>query len=136
MFQRKLTFEEAVKRALLDKYCDFEGRASRSEYWWFYLFGVIVNFAITILGMALGKTAEGIISLVVGLALLLPSLGVAVRRLHDIGKSGWWLLIGLIPIVGWILLIVWLVGESQPQTNEYGPVPNVEDGDVNVNSKY
>lgn len=66
-----------------------------------------------------------IATLIVNLALLLPSLGLTVRRLHDIGKCGWWIFISLIPIVGWILLIVWYCKDSQMETNEYGPVPNL-----------
>lgn len=61
----------------------------------------------------------------VGLALLLPSLGLCVRRLHDIGKSGWWIFISLIPIVGWIILLVWYCKDSQMAPNEYGDVPNL-----------
>ena len=66
-----------------------------------------------------------IVSGVVGLALFLPGLGLAVRRLHDIGRSGWWLLIGIIPIIGWILLIVWYCKDSMMSDNQYGPVPNM-----------
>ena len=66
-----------------------------------------------------------IVTGIVNLALLLPSLGLAVRRLHDIDKSGWWIFISLIPIIGWILLIVWYCKDSQMETNEYGPVPNM-----------
>ncbi|MDE6787482.1 MAG: DUF805 domain-containing protein, partial [Muribaculaceae bacterium] len=68
-----------------------------------------------------------IASSVVGLALILPNLGLDVRRLHDIGKSGWWIFISLVPIVGWILLLVWDCKDSQMETNEYGPVPNIVD---------
>ena len=63
--------------------------------------------------------------MVVGLAFLLPSLGIAVRRLHDIGKSGWWIFISLIPLIGAIILLVWWCKDSQMEPNEYGPVPNL-----------
>lgn len=66
-----------------------------------------------------------IVTGIVNLTLLLPSLGLAVRRLHDIGKSGWWIFISLIPIIGWILLIVWYCQDSQMEPNQYGPVPNM-----------
>ena len=71
------------------------------------------------------------LNLVLGLALLLPGLGLSVRRLHDIGKSGWWLLIALIPLVGAIILLVWYCKESDFEPNEYGPVPNVENDEYN-----
>ena len=106
MYQRQVTFGEAVRRALLENYCNFSGRASRSEYWWFVLFTVILNIVIGII-FCWSENALNIVSGLVGLALLLPGLGLCVRRLHDIGKSGWWLLIALIPVVGSILLIVW-----------------------------
>lgn len=101
------------------KYCCFTGRASRSEYWWWFLFVVIVG---AILGM-FGKTGE-VLNGIAGLALFLPGLGLAVRRLHDISKSGWWVLLALIPVVGAIILIIWYVQDSDQYTNQYGPVPN------------
>lgn len=78
-----------------------------------------------ILGIFIGDVAQ-IISLIVSLALLLPSLGLGVRRLHDINRSGWMLLIGLIPLIGAIILIIWFCKESQMTENEYGPVPHLE----------
>ena len=101
------------------KYCCFTGRASRSEYWWWFVFVVIVG---AILGM-FGKTGE-VLNGIAGLALFLPGLGLAVRRLHDINKSGWWVLLALIPVVGAIILIIWYVQDSDHYTNQYGPVPN------------
>ena len=102
------------------KYCCFAGRARRKEYWMFAL----VNFVITlILGVIDQMATGGILQLVYGLAILLPGLGVSVRRLHDIGKSGWWLLLGLIPIVGPIVLLVFVCLDGKPGTNEYGPNP-------------
>lgn len=122
MYQRQLTFGEAVKLALTVNYCNFNGRSSRSEYWWFCLFTFIIG---AILSLFSGSTAGTVISAVVNLALLLPSLGLCVRRMHDIDKSGWWVLINLIPLVGWIIFIVWAVKDSQPTPNQYGPVPNL-----------
>lgn len=126
MYQRQLSFGEAVKLAITTNYCNFNGRSSRSEYWWFALALFILSFVINLI---FGQGTTGtIISGVVNLALLLPSLGIGVRRMHDINKSGWWILINLIPIVGWIIFIVWAVKESDPTPNQYGPVPNLVQG--------
>lgn len=125
MIQRQATFEGAVRSAIQEHYCDFNGRASRSDYWWFALFAFILGAVFKILGIFIGDVAQ-IISLIVSLALLLPSLGLGVRRLHDINRSGWMLLIGLIPLIGTIILIIWFCKESQMTENEYGPVPHLE----------
>lgn len=123
----QLGFMEAVKICLQEKYCNFEGRARRSEYWWFYLFYVIVLTIASYIGTAFGGLQGArIAQSIVCLPLILPSLGAGARRLHDIGKSGWWLLIGLIPIVGAIILIVWGCQDSDPQENEYGPSPKYQ----------
>ena len=124
MYQRQVTFKEAIVSAIQQNYCNFSGRASRSQYWWFCLFTFILSAVIGIV-FCWSQTALNIVSGVVNLALLLPSLGLAVRRLHDIDKSGWWILISLIPIIGWILLIVWYCKDSQMEPNQYGPVPNM-----------
>ncbi len=123
MVQRQVTFVEAITMALTQNYCNFTGRASRAEYWWYCLFNVILS---TILTTNFGNGTVGlIVSGIVSLALFLPGLGLAVRRLHDIGKSGWWLLLGIVPLIGWIILIVWYVKPSQESTNEYGEIPNL-----------
>ncbi|MDE5997146.1 MAG: DUF805 domain-containing protein [Muribaculaceae bacterium] len=124
MYQRQVSFKEAVERALKQNYCNFSGRASRSEFWWFALFNFILSAVISIV-FCWSQNTMNVITGLVNLALLLPSLGLAVRRLHDIGKSGWWIFISLIPIVGWIILIIWYCKDSQMETNEYGPVPNM-----------
>ena len=126
-YQRQVSFEEAVRMALQQNYCNFSGRASRSEYWWFTLFSFVVSIIASSTAI-FSDTFSEILSCVVGLGLLLPGLGVAVRRLHDIGKSGWYLLLGLIPLVGGIILLVWYCQNSQNTANEYGPVPNVVEG--------
>lgn len=120
MNQRQLTFPEAVKTCFA-RYLCFTGRASRSEYWWWTLFTVIICMPINLLFV---EKAPAVVN-IVQLALLLPSVSVGVRRLHDIGRSGWWLLIALIPIVGFIIVMVWAARKSQSITNEYGPVPNI-----------
>ena len=112
-------------RTCLTKYADFSGRARRSEYWWFFLFNVLVSLVATVVDNLLGTdldTGSGIVGALASLALLLPSLAAAVRRLHDTSRSGWLVLVGLIPLVGWILLIVWFAQDSHGD-NEHGPDP-------------
>ncbi|WP_433649132.1 DUF805 domain-containing protein [Micromonospora zamorensis] len=121
-----MSFIAAVK-SVFSQYVGFTGRARRSEYWWFALFAVIVGIVAAILDSALGLTFEngstGFIGLVVNLALLLPTLAVAVRRLHDTDRTGWWVLIGLVPLVGAIVLIVFFVSDSTHGANRFGPSP-------------
>ena len=109
------------------KYATFSGRSSRSEYWYFWLFFFLFLFAAGVVDGILGgmRTASsmGVAAAVVALALLVPAFAVAARRLHDIGKSGWWQLISFIPIAGPILLLVWFVKDSEPGANAYGPNP-------------
>ena len=124
MYQRQVSFDQAIKMALTQNYCNFQGRSSRSEFWWFYLFTLLVSCAISLIFGTQSTTGE-IVSGLVSLAFLLPSLGLSVRRLHDIGRSAWWILIVLIPLVGWIIWIVWMCKDSDMHPNQYGPVPNV-----------
>lgn len=107
-------FLDAVK-SVFSQYATFTGRARRSEYWYFVLFNFIVS-------SVLGLTGVQILSAVYCLATLIPGLAVAVRRMHDIGKSGWFLLISFIPIIGAIWLLVLCCKDSQPD-NQYGPNP-------------
>ena len=124
MYQRQVTFKEAIVSAIQQNYCNFSGRASRSEYWWYALFTFILSAAIGII-FCWSQDTMNIVNGIVNLALLLPGLGLAVRRLHDIGKSGWWLLLAFIPLIGAIILIVWFCQNSQMEPNEYGPIPNL-----------
>lgn len=117
----QLQFVDAVKM-VFQKYADFSGRSRRSEFWWFYLFGLIVGVAINIISLVSG-TLGYILAGLYWVATIVPNLAVSVRRLHDIGKSGWNLLWMFLPIVGAILLIVWWVKDSDPRPNEYGPSP-------------
>jgi uncharacterized membrane protein YhaH (DUF805 family) len=121
-------FQDAVK-ICLNKYVDFSGRARRSEYWWFFLFNVLVSFVASIVDAIVGTRSGGfgVFEALVSLALLLPGLAVGARRLHDTTRSGWWLLIGLIPCVGFIVLIVFFVQDSHPD-NQYGPSPKAVGG--------
>lgn len=122
MYQRQVSFVEAIKMALTTNYCNFNGRSSRSEYWWYCLFTFILGIVLTLI---FGDGTVGrIVSGVVNLALFLPGLGLAVRRLHDIDKTGWWVLIAF-TVIGVFLLIYWAILDSQKGANKYGPVPNV-----------
>ncbi|MFI7576551.1 DUF805 domain-containing protein [Micromonospora sp. NPDC049497] len=125
-----MSFIDAIK-SVLTQYVGFKGRARRSEYWWFALFSFLVSlvagFLDGVLGMSLGEGGSlGVLGLIVSLALLLPTLAVAVRRLHDTDKSGWWLLIGLVPFVGAIVLLVFFVKDGTPGTNRFGDDPKAE----------
>lgn len=122
----KLSFTDAV-RQVFNKYATFKGRARRSEYWWFMLFYYLVLLVAVLLDNLFGITFEyafyGPIYCLVPLALFLPSLAVAVRRLHDINKSGWNILWGFIPLIGAILLLVWCCQDSKAEANQYGESP-------------
>ncbi len=105
-------------------YVDFAGRATREQYWMYVLFNFIGAFVLAFLGgmdNVIG-TLFSVLYAVYALALLLPSLSIAVRRLHDTDKSGWWLLIGLVPFVGGIVLLVFMVLPSTPAANRFGDV--------------
>ena len=124
-----MSFTDAVQNVLMNNYVYWGGRASRSEYWWFFLFTIILQFIalaidIVVLGYdMMDPGAIQIVGTIAGLALFLPSLCVLVRRLHDLGKSGWWFLIALIPFLGIIVLLVFMVTEGEQLPNQYGEVP-------------
>ena len=109
---------------LKNKYAQFSGRARRAEFWYFVLFQFLLSIGVIIVDSLLG--ASGILSLIWSLALFIPGLAVAVRRLHDIGRSGWFYLIGLIPIIGGIWLIVLFCRPGVYGENEYGPDPKAD----------
>ena len=113
--------------AVLKKYAVFDGRARRKEYWMFVLFtiifGVIAIALDNITGLASKDLGVGLFYVLFALAVLLPGLAVMVRRLHDIGKSGWWVFINLIPIIGGIWILVLLATDGQPGDNQYGTNP-------------
>lgn len=114
---------------VLRKYFVFEGRARRKEYWMFVLFSILISIVLSIVervtGLYSAENGVGFLSSIYSLAILIPSITVGVRRLHDTGKSGWWILIGLIPFIGSIVLIVFFVMDSDPGQNEYGPNPKL-----------
>ena len=109
---------------VLKQYSDFSGRARRKEYWMFVLFNLIISVVLSFVDSAIGSSSAesgmGILGSIYALAIFLPGLAVTVRRLHDTNRSGWWVLIGLIPIIGAIVLIVFLVFDSNPGQNQYG----------------
>lgn len=127
MYQYQVSFKEAIQRAF-NNYCNFSGRASRSEYWWFQLFTTLVSWVLSIIGVIIFGTESATANLftyIWGLAIFLPQLGLLFRRLHDTGRSGWNWCWSFLPIIGWIILLVYLCQDSQMQDNKYGPVPNL-----------
>jgi uncharacterized membrane protein YhaH (DUF805 family) len=115
---------------VLRQYADFTGRARRREYWMFTLFNLIIAVVLLLLDYGLGT---GFLNMVYSLAVLLPSLAVGARRLHDIGRSGWWQLLGLIPIIGTIILIVWAATDGSPEPNQWGVNPKSAAGAAVMN---
>ena len=109
---------EAWKLVVLERYAKFNGRAGRAEYWWFFLATFIIGLVINVLTTI--SSAFYILSFIYFIAVLVPSVAVAVRRLHDTNKSGWFMLLALIPIVGFIILIVFLATPGTPGPNNHG----------------
>jgi len=105
----------------------FNGRARRKEYWFFFLFVIVIAFLLGLLDSLIGtysrKTELGLLGGIFLLGILIQSIAVGVRRLHDTGRSGWWLLIGFIPFVGSIIVLILMLLAGQPGMNEYGPDP-------------
>lgn len=145
-FQRQVGFGEAVKEGF-NKYFNFSGRASRSEFWWWILFSWIVSWVVStfltpdytsVIMQSSGDpqammstmmdfiASPGyIVSAIISLALFIPTLAVSVRRLHDTGRSGWWYLLNFVFCIGWIILLVWYCKASQSGENRYGSEPNM-----------
>jgi uncharacterized membrane protein YhaH (DUF805 family) len=119
---RLMGFQDAVATCFR-QYAVFEGRARRSEYWWFFLFNVLMQGATGLLDAALFGGGTGVVNGLYTLAVLLPGLGVAVRRLHDTGRSGWWLLVSLVPLLGFILLLIWFCKPGDIGPNRFGSDP-------------
>ncbi len=120
-----ITFMDAV-RTCFNKYADFSGRARRKEYWCFVAFNILVQAVLSFVGgMIFGSDSSMASSLtgIYSLAVLVPGLAVAWRRLHDVDKSGAFYFIGLIPVIGWIILLVQMCKDSQPGDNRFGPSP-------------
>ena len=105
---------------------NFSGRSRRREYWMFILFTFLISIILTIIEMIFGwEITEdiGILTTLFSLIMLIPSLSVTVRRLHDTGKSGWWILISLIPLIGGIIILIFTLMDSERGSNKYGPYP-------------
>ena len=144
-----MNFTQSISTCMR-KYVTFSGRATRSEFWWFYLFTVLVNFAATsqassfvpalLDGQDMTENESSYflnnffflyLSTITSLILLLPSLAVAARRLHDIGRSGWWIFISF-NVIGIIPLLIWYVTDAKDEENIYGPNPKTEDNSYKV----
>ena len=111
----------------LKKYAVFSGRSRRMEYWYFVLFNIIVSIVLGVIDGLLGTSGSsagaGLLSGIYSLAVLIPTLAVTVRRLHDTDRTGWWILIALVPLIGVIVLLVFAALDSTPGSNQYGPNP-------------
>lgn len=105
------------------KFATFQGRARRREYWFFILFNAIISIALAITDISLGGDSMGLLSGLYSLLIFLPSLAVTVRRLHDIDRSGWWLLLYVVPVVGVLVILVFTVLDGTQGNNEFGPDP-------------
>jgi uncharacterized membrane protein YhaH (DUF805 family) len=120
----------------LKKYAVFSGRSRRMEYWYFVLFNIIVGVVLALIDMLIGTFSAmsniGLLSGIYSLAVLIPTLAVMVRRLHDIDRTGWWILINLIPLVGTIVLLVFALTPGTPGSNRYGPDPKQATGEARV----
>ena len=112
---------------VLKKYAVFSGRARRKEYWYFVLFNIVISVILSAIDGMMGsynaETGMGLLGSIYILAILLPGIGVSIRRLHDTGRSGWWLLVGFVPLIGAIVLIVLMLQNSKPGQNQYGANP-------------
>ena len=119
-----MNFGQAISSGF-SNYVKFSGRAVRSEYWYWVLFTVLGTIVAGIIDVVLGIS---VMSGLFGLATILPSLAVAVRRLHDLDRTGWWIFIGRIPLIGWIILIIWYCSRGTAGPNRFGPNALATDG--------
>lgn len=125
-----MSFSDAVSTCL-GKYADFSGRAGRPEFWWFFVFNIAASLMASIFDGLAGTDVtstpltgdQGIVGILVTLALVVPNLSVGARRLHDTGRPAWWLLLLLVPCLGILVLIAFFCLPSQPQPNQYGEPP-------------
>jgi uncharacterized membrane protein YhaH (DUF805 family) len=112
-------FGQAIS-AGFSNYVNFSGRACRSEYWYWILFIVIADIVAVIIDQALGMQ---LVTGLFGLVTIIPNIAIAIRRLHDLDRTGWWILLGFIPLVGWIILLIWYVSKGTDGPNRFGPDP-------------
>lgn len=126
---------EWYKKVVFENYANFSGRARRSEYWYYILANLIILIIAAVIDSVTGLNFEplpyGVIYLLYALATILPGIAVAIRRLHDVGKSGWFLLILFFPLIGSIWLLVLACREGDQGTNEYGPDPKNDFDEIN-----
>ena len=124
-----MSFVESIRK-VLSNYANFDGRATRSEFWWFALFYVLLQLAGGVLDVTLfPESPFGPIGMLLTLALLLPYLAVSARRLHDVDRTGWWLLISFVPVIGAIVLVVFCVQRGTPGPNRFGAPPSAKSAD-------
>lgn len=125
-------FQQYFLDPVTKRYFDFTGRSRRRDFWMYTLFATVISLVAGIidglLGMKIGADESvgggfGVVQLILALALFLPGLGLTARRLHDTGRSGWWILIALVPFIGAVVLFVFEVLDSQPVENKWGPDP-------------
>jgi len=116
------TFVGALKDGFA-RYVDFGTRSTRSQFWWWALWSIVIGIIASIIDAIIGFGDSGPANLLTSLALLLPSIAVAIRRLHDIGRTGWWYLFVFLPVIGWILLIVFFCTKTQENANQWGVPP-------------
>ena len=115
----EMGFGQAIS-AGFSNYVNFSGRACRSEYWYWILFIIIADIVAAIIDQALGiQLVTGLF----GLVTIIPNIAIAVRRLHDLDRTGWWVLLGFIPLIGWIILLIWYVTKGTDGPNRFGPDP-------------
>jgi uncharacterized membrane protein YhaH (DUF805 family) len=112
-------FGQAIS-AGFSNYVNFSGRASRSEYWYWILFIIIADIVAGIIDSVLGIQ---IVTGLFGLVTIIPNIAIAIRRLHDLDRTGWWILLGFIPLIGWIILLIWYVTKGTDGPNRFGPDP-------------
>ncbi len=117
-----MDFQTAIRTCLQEKYATIDGRARRSEFWWFFLFVFLANTVLSIVDAILFGDAQ-IVGALFSLAVFVPAVCVAGRRLHDTGRSAWWLLISFVPVIGALVLIWWFIQRGADGANEYGPDP-------------
>ena len=124
--ERKTTVSWYI--AALKKYAIFNGRSRRMEFWGFALVNLLILIALGVVDFTndaerLSLIGSARFSLIYGLAVLIPAISVTVRRLHDTGRTGWWLLINLLPVIGWLVILIFMLLGGKPQRNQYGPDP-------------
>ncbi|MGB7084255.1 MAG: DUF805 domain-containing protein [Phormidesmis sp.] len=111
---------------VLKKYAEFGGRARRAEYWYFVLFNILISIGTIAVGSLISEGFASLLNSLYSLGVLIPGIAVTARRLHDTGRSGWWQLIAIIPLIGAIVLLVFLVQDGDFERNQYGPSPKKE----------